>query len=228
MRLSYSRWSLYHGCPFKYKCKYILNLKEPPAGKAVMRGSTIHDMIEQYVAGLSNALPWDANNVLDVPPMGSKHPLQPVVERLRDWPTNDRHVEKELLLDIDMQPFPSTDPAFIVIFDAVAHHDGIVEVEEWKSGKPYDEHAEQRHLYATAALTTWNPKEVHVTTRYVDCTGSPAKLSVTPNDTKQMIELWQGRRETMMNDKILAPRPSGKCRWCHFRKSNGGPCPLDL
>jgi hypothetical protein len=26
------------------------------------------------------------------------------------------------------------------------------------------------------------------------------------------------------NDDIFAPKPSYGCRWCHFRKSNGGPC----
>jgi len=26
------------------------------------------------------------------------------------------------------------------------------------------------------------------------------------------------------NDDIFAPNPSYACRWCHFRKNNGGPC----
>jgi len=229
MRVSYSQWSLYHQCPFKWKCKYVLKLKEPAPTGAVSRGSDIHNMIEGYILKDSDMLPWDAGNSLNVPPMGSKHPLQPVVDMLRNWTTPDVHVEKPFYLDIDMAAFPAEgDEAYIVIFDAAAHKDGVVEVAEWKSGRPYAEHAEQRSLYATAALSIWAPKKVVVTTHYVDLTGDPASTVALSDALPDLKRVWQSRRESIINDTILAPRPNSKCKWCHFRKSNGGPCPLEM
>ena len=28
----------------------------------------------------------------------------------------------------------------------------------------------------------------------------------------------------LLTDTLFAPRPGPYCRWCHFRKENGGPC----
>ena len=225
MRVSYSKWSLYHMCPYKYNCVYNLGLKEvkDDTGSAMARGSIIHDMLENNILGNSTALPWDAGNTLKVPPMGIAHPMQETMYRLKSAPIVNAELSIEL--DINMKPVPEgTDAAFIVIFDAIARHDNRIEVFEWKSGKAWAEHAEQRHLYAAAALNIWNPEEVVVTTHYVDITSPPIETRVTKADAENMRVIWVNRRETMITDEILAPRPNSKCRFCHLSRDRGGPC----
>ena len=38
--------------------------------------------------------------------------------------------------------------------------------------------------------------------------------------------LWEQNVKPMFKDEIFAPLPSYMCRWCHFRKDNGGPCSM--
>jgi hypothetical protein len=35
---------------------------------------------------------------------------------------------------------------------------------------------------------------------------------------------WEDKTRPMLNDTIFAPKPGNACRWCHWKKSNGGPC----
>ena len=225
MRLSYSRWSCYHECPFKYKCKYILKLREPK-GEAMGRGTLIHDMLEQYILGKTDLLPWNENNSLGVPAMGAAHPMQSTMEFFKGGQT-----ERVIELDIDLAPNPKDgEPAFIAILDAdkFDKDTNTLHIGEWKSGKPYASHAEQRHMYATVGLGYLMPDHVIVTTHYVDISSNPVELRADYKDFKEMSSVWKNRRESMMNDTILAPRPNPKCKWCHFRKSNGGICPIDM
>lgn len=229
MRLSYSQWQTYAQCPFKWKAKYQLGYRDTFTGPAAERGSKIHNWIENYITHRATKLPWDEQGGVEkVPALGKSHPLQGVVQRLRDWPNGDRYVEKKFGFDIDWDPYPVDGDmaAFVAIVDAVAAANGTVEIAEWKSGKPSADHADQRLLYALAGLRVFLPKKVVVTTYYVDLTADPARIAVTPEAEKPLMDMWSGRRETILNDKLCAPRPNDKCKWCHVRKSNGGPCPL--
>lgn len=229
MRLSYSMYQCYTGCPMKYKFKYLMKLKDPFTGPAAERGTQIHNRIEHYIRGYDVKLPWDAERPMDkVPALGREHPLQGVADRFRNWPNGDKHAEKKFGFDIDWTPYPhdSDNTAYVVVFDAAACRDGTVEIAEWKSGKPSDSHADQRLFYSLAGLRIWLPKKVQVTTYYVDMTGPAKRITVTDNDEKELRDMWSQRREQIVNDNILAPNPGYGCKWCHYRKSNGGPCPL--
>ena len=229
MRLSYSQWQTYARCPFLWKAKYILGIKDVYTGPAAERGSNIHNWIENYILRRSDRLPWDETGGIErVPKLGKKHPLQGVVDRLRNWPNGDLYAEKKFGFDIDWTPYPTDSDltAFVTIMDAVASANGVVEIAEWKSGKPSADHADQRLLYALAGLRVFLPKEVVVTTYYIDLTSDPKRIRVPAAAEQELKDMWSGRRETIINDKILAPRPNDKCCYCHVRKSKGGPCPL--
>jgi CRISPR/Cas system-associated exonuclease Cas4 (RecB family) len=208
-----------------------MKIKELSSGPAAERGTQIHNRIEHYIRGIDVRLPWDAERPMEgVPPLGSSHPLHGVVNRLKNWPGGDRHVERKLGFDIDwdLHPHDADDTAYMVVLDAVGYANGTVEIAEWKSGKPREEHGEQRLLYGLAGLRTWLPKKVTVTTYYVDMTGPAKRITVTPDNEQELKDMWSNRRETIINDKILAPRPNDKCRWCYLRKSAGGPCPMNF
>jgi CRISPR/Cas system-associated exonuclease Cas4 (RecB family) len=230
MRFSFSLWSTYHQCPFKYKQKYLLGVKEPFSGAAAERGTKIHLMIEEYIRGYKTGLPWDeVGGAPKVPALGREHPMQGVVQRFHNWPTGNRHVERKFGFDIDWNPYPADrdDTAYVVVFDVAAYHNGVVEIGEWKSGKPYPIHFEQRLFYALCGLKLWMPNKVIATSYYVDMTSEAKRITVTPDNEKELQEMWESRRETIANDQIMAPRPNDKCQWCFYRKSNKGNCPLD-
>lgn len=46
----------------------------------------------------------------------------------------------------------------------------------------------------------------------------------TQADVPRLKELWAKRTKAMLSDTKFAPRPGAYCKYCHFRKSNGGPC----
>jgi CRISPR/Cas system-associated exonuclease Cas4 (RecB family) len=208
-----------------------MGLKEPFTGPAAERGTQVHNRIETYIRGQRDTLPWDAERPeFKVPALGRNHPMQAVCDRFRNWPNGDRHVERKFGFDIDWTPFPHDrdDTAYVVVFDAAASYNGKVEIGEWKTGKPYPEHREQRLLYGLAGLRLWYPKEVVVTTYYVDITSEPQRTRIPAAAEQELRDMWSSRRETIANDRILAPRPNDKCRYCHYRKSNGGPCPMNF
>lgn len=222
-KLSYSSWSTYNTCPFKWKCKNILGLDEGPSGPAAERGTAIHGMIDQYIAGTSNALPWAPDNVLKVPPMGYKHPVDGIVKNLRNLHALTEY-RVELTQDWEPWPPPGKPADAVVIFDAVKSYGTHTEIAEWKSGKPSDTHVDQRLLYALGAFMIYNPPEVRVTTYYIDMT-SPAQRNVIKREQlPKLLTLWNDRKDTMNNDDLHAPRPNPKCRWCAFSRAKGGPC----
>lgn len=229
MRLSYSQWNTYAECPFKWKAKYQLGVKGRGPGPAAERGIAIHNMLEMFVRGKDTRLPWDTvGGVKGVPALGKDHPMHNIMVRLRDWPNGDKYCEKKFGFSIDWDPYPhdSDTTAFLAIIDAVASANGVAEVYEWKSGKPKSSYAEQRLLYALAAHRVFLPKKVIVTTHYVDMTSPPERIVVGEEAVVPLQNMWSRNRETIMNDKILAPKPSEGCRWCDARKSAGGPCPM--
>jgi hypothetical protein len=106
-----------------------------------------------------------------------------------------------------------------VYFDGTRAH-----VLDWKTGKER-EYGEQLKLYATMILAS-HPEVDTVTTEicYIDLN----KQSPYPEYKRKEfpdLQAWLSARVGKLeNDDIFAPKPSYGCRWCHFRKSNGGPC----
>jgi CRISPR/Cas system-associated exonuclease Cas4 (RecB family) len=231
MRLSFSLWSTYHQCPFKYKQKYLLGVKEPFSGPAAERGTKIHLMIEEYIKNYKQVMPWDeAGGAPGVPKLGHEHPMTGVLQRYRNWPNGMRHVERKFGFDIDWYPYPADndDTAYVAVFDIAAVANGVVEIGEWKSGKPYPSHFDQRTFYGLAGLKLWpHAHKVQVTTYYADMTSEAKRITLTPDNERELQDTWESRRETIANDRIMAPRPNEKCNWCFYRKSNKGNCPLD-
>jgi CRISPR/Cas system-associated exonuclease Cas4 (RecB family) len=97
-------------------------------------------------------------------------------------------------------------------------------VVDFKTGKNKPEHFMQRELYALGALHVYaDIAKVVVEHWYLD--SAQVETSVFYRDQLEALkQLWAKRTKAMLHDKRFAPRPSNACRWCHFRKENGGPC----
>lgn len=149
----------------------------------------------------------------------------PVLAQFRDHPNGDRHTELRLGFDSEWYLCGGVSKTAwcVGVLDA-ARVSSKAYIGEWKSGKPKETHSDQRKLYALFALRRWLIDEVEVTTYYLEDTAPPDKLVVKTTAEDKLKSLWNGRVETMQNDKILAPRPGQGCYWCDYAKGKGGPC----
>lgn len=209
MGFSHSSIKVYEQCPYKYKLTRIEHRKEP-SGEAAERGKLIHSEFEHAIMGLG-MLPDTQSYWLDyVQELMLKH----------------TQCETEFAVTRDWTPCDFKDPNYWVrgVYDAVWHKDGHAHVLDWKSGKERD-YGDQLKLYATIIMVC-NPEIEHVTTEicYTDLNKR------VPHETYKRSELptlkaWlTGRIKKIEGDDIFAPKPDYGCRWCHFRKDNGGPC----
>jgi hypothetical protein len=118
--------------------------------------------------------------------------------------------------------------------DCAFHFDGTtLRVRDWKTGKfreeKNEEYLEQLELYALSALLLHEHiQEVRPDLVYLDVgvvyPPADAPLVYTRADIPRLKKLWEKRVKPMLTDTVFAPRPNNLCKWCHFRKDNGGPC----
>jgi CRISPR/Cas system-associated exonuclease Cas4 (RecB family) len=229
-RWSFTSWSTYNTCPAKYKFKYIEKVPGLPAGPAAARGTEIHESIANYIT-------MDDCDPDKLHPAVNKEVMLPVFDMYRDHGNGLRFVEVPIYFTKQWEDTIKGHPNRwgMAVFDAVRvggdwrvsddPHATVISIAEWKSGKPKDDHKEQRSLYALAGFARWiEPVEVRVTTYYVENTAPPARLTVKRSAEEKLQKLWNGRVEQLTEDEIMAPRPGYYCRWCDYSKERGGPC----
>jgi len=80
-------------------------------------------------------------------------------------------------------------------------------------------------LYATVLLASY-PEIDSVSTEvcYIDLKKRIQLKTYTREQLDELKEWLTSRITKIENDDVYAPKPDYGCRWCHFRKSNGGPC----
>jgi hypothetical protein len=215
MRLSYSGWSTYDKCPAKYKYSYIDKLARSEPGEAAQRGTKIHDSVEKF---------FQEGTPVSVEIRDTYQPwLESLAEEANcapewEWGVNDIWGHAD---------FKDDNAAWRGFFDLkavpLARGDELY-VYEWKTGKIYDDHAHQSSLYAAVGLCLhpW-ASSVTVTNVYFD-QGKNVERKTTRKELPAVIDIWNSRRQQVMNDDLMSPTPSFACRWCNFSKANGGPC----
>lgn len=109
----------------------------------------------------------------------------------------------------------------------------LVHITDWKTGRVYEEHKQQRSLYALAGLQlvelgqlAGGSKDVKLTAEhlYTDTTQS-ATEEYGMKDLKPLKREWESRIKGMMSDTRYPAKTGFHCKFCKFRKSAGGPCP---
>lgn len=240
---SYSRWTDYVKCPFLSKLKAIDKLREP-SNKALDKGRRVHAMAATLALG---KVPPLSKDDAELKPMlegllkkGAKFPveLETFEAEFCEIRTKIKNaqVECEWAFDRDWNRVdwfaPSAwlrikvDLHWLVEKKKGVQRETRVEIVDHKTGRWSSEHAEQRELYALGALLVY-PDAVVVRARhwYLDA-GKEEGFSVAwgPQDLDNLKQRWLNRTTAMLNDTTFAPKAGPYCRWCHFRKANGGPC----
>ncbi len=211
MRASYSFISLGERCGAAWFYRYITKIPSA-TGVAAQRGKRLHTAAERYLKGEIpiEQLPVEFWRIKTWMEMVSK--VNPLVEEV-------------LYLDADWKVCPPEGAAWIFIIDISYDLGDVGFVYDLKSGKPYDSHAEQLQLYATAQLSA-DPtfKEVEVGAVYLD---SGQTLYATRYSREQLPELqerWSAKRLAVIHGD-RKPNPSFMaCRFCSYAASRGGPC----
>ena len=109
----------------------------------------------------------------------------------------------------------------------------VVDIIDWKTGRCYPDHAQQRSLYALGGLRlvqigqlAGGSKDVQLTVKhiYLD-TGLRATEKYAMASLEPLKREWMARIKKMMNDKVFNATPSPRaCRYCKFNIKSGGPC----
>ena len=230
---SFSRYSDYKQCPLKAKLKHLDKIAEPKSA-AMERGSDIHSKAEGYIKGNLRTLPSELKTFADKFKMlrqaYNKRLQGMAVEDMwaftSDWgqTTWDNWINCWIRIKLDCAYY-------------VDHEMKILKICDWKTGKfraeMNEEYIEQLELYALAALLIYpHVEKVVPELVYLDAgvvyPSSDEAFTFTQKDLPKLKKLWVKRTKAMLNDKIFAPRPNDKCRWCYYRASNkvngGGQC----
>lgn len=210
MPLSYSAVKTYEQCPSKYKFSRIDRLPEP-SGPQAERGKTLHAEIEN---ALKNNLPLLSDDV--------KH----LAERIEEWKVVGAVSEMEIAVTDDWKEtsFDDKDSLFRGIIDLYYEENDCAIVIDFKTGKIRD-YSDQVAVYA-ALVMSCKPhiQSVRPIIEFIDHRQTTNYAVHKREDLEKMQKDLQTRVHRVQFDPVYAPNPSFLCRYCHYRKDNGGPC----
>lgn len=178
-------------------------------GESAQRGIDNHALIEAYLKGeielLPSVLSFYQNFLtgLKLYPIYPEHRIAVSKEwKLVDW-TNGW---LRCVLDLKLR-----DGTGAVVYD-------------WKTGKMYDDHYQQKQLYSIAVISEEPEiKRVRAVHVYLDLNKHTERTYERP-ELEAARSQWESRVAKMAADTEFIPNPTWKCRFCSFSKFKGGPC----
>lgn len=214
MKWSLTKLTTSEQCHAKYKFRYKDHLKSKPGGAAA-RGIDNHKTVELFVKGEIDGLPPD----LDF--------YQGFFTGLR---ATDKFPEHRVSLRRDLTVCEWDDPEVWVqaVLDLkVLCSPSIANVYDWKTGKIYDDHDDQKELYALCVFAEHpEVREVRAIHVYLDL-GQNREKTFHRDQVPDMWARWRTRvsfLERLDEGGIFVPNPGFMCRYCPFSRSQGGPC----
>lgn len=224
---SYSRYNEYVTCPARAYYKFIIKLPEPK-NQAMDRGISIHDKAHEYIIGKAKKFPRELETFRDELKWRKK---------LFKTPGKVIDVEETWAFKKDWSPTTWNDwnECWLRIKVDCAHYDyndDALIIDDWKTGRYRqefnDKYMEQLELYALGGFLQMPQVQTIIPQLdYVDIGLIFPIEEELVYDRSQMTALknkWKKKTNKMMNDTTFKPTPGAHCRYCHFRKSNNGPC----
>ena len=207
---SLSKLGTFETCRAKFKFKYIERLPEQRS-VAADRGVNKHKLIEDYINGISVSLPPEYSM------------YQGFLSNLKNM---GMQAEVKMALNDKWEPVPYDAPNvwWRGVLDAIIVQGNRANVYDWKTGKIYDDHDDQKDLYSSAVIQTHPEVEiVNATHVYVDLGKNRNKIYAR-HDIPTIREKWEARVGKMLEAQEYFPNPNFKCTWCGYGKSKGGQC----
>lgn len=212
---SLSALKLFERCKYAYKCRYLLRVPTT-YGAAAQRGVDTHKVIEMNLT--------------------EGHPLS--LELDQKWGNAFREIkqlpiqiEHKIGLTDEWTLAPNYKDAWSrMVLDAKVKKPGGYVIYDWKTGKEYDEHYEQKELYSLGVLSE-HPEETTVTAVhvYLDL-GKQTKREYHRDQLLARRAQWDSRAKKLQgyleagDTGQWIPEPNYFCKWCSYSKGNGGKC----
>ncbi len=209
-------WSLtslstYERCGFKYKLKYVERIPEIRSMQA-SRGVDFHRSVENFLTGAEPKLPPELDFYTEFLTGLKQHEIYPEhkVSLSRDWnPTTWEDGWFRGVLDLKLIPKEQNQTGFVY---------------DWKTGKPYPDHDDQKTLYSIALFaeqpTLRSVRAVHV---YFDSRRNIQK-EFHKDQVHSLRQQWESRVQRLEQNPEFIANPGFHCRWCGYRREIGGPC----
>ena len=206
---SYSSIKLFENCPYRYMRQRVTKDIVDEGGEASRNGERIHKFLEDRLKE-NTKLPQEVSHY---------EPLCKAVEQIAS--TGELHIEKELVLNPDLQPtgWWDADAWFRSKLDilVINGHDAVVM--DWKTGKRKPDFF-QMQIFAVQVFKHF-PDVVRVKTSLVWLKDN--KMDTETYNRLEANELWAeiikrvNRIETALEHDVWPARPSGLCRYCPAR-----------
>jgi CRISPR/Cas system-associated exonuclease Cas4 (RecB family) len=217
---SYSRVATHAKCAKKAFYQFVERRKEVES-EAIIRGKTIHAIAAAIIERQPVEISADTAELL--------RPAAALLNELSDRGT-DVKCELQQAYTFDWEPVDWFSPrAWLrVVFDVVDRSNMVnkhVRVVEFKTGKLYPEHEEQKSLYAVAAHALY-PDAVSVLVEFVyfDNPKHNSQVLYTAEKMPALREKWELKSKPLLSDTTFPVSPGPNCRFCPFRAATGGPC----
>lgn len=213
---SFSRLQDWRKCPFFAACKHLRKIKEP-GNDAMARGSAIDTLAKQWASSAPavKAIPAELKLFRKEFTEVRKHKdmqADPDWSFTRSWgqTTWNNWAECWLRVKVDLTYLTNQLRRLVVI--------------DYKTGQIKESHDEQLKLYAPAGMLIHpTVEEVETKLWYLDHGVETVKI-YKKSELKGLIAYWEQETKPMLADRRFSTRPGDYCRWCFYRKSNGGPC----
>mgnify|MGYP003643187511 CR=1 FL=1 len=224
--VSHSRMKTHEGCPRKAMYKFVEKIKEP-GNDAMNRGLEVHSGYEHWLLKHTGKPTDGKDGMLPVFPISSV--IEKDVKEYWDLPRAERYdiqAEQQVAFDKDwnVTSWFGPDAWMRVVFDSAftsPNKEHIV-LNDYKTGKVYDDHDDQAELYAVAGRKM-GAKKVNVKFYYMDQnTVQPYKFD--ENELDALVDKIEARALKVTSDRLFPTKPSWKCKWCFFSKQKGGKC----
>lgn len=211
---SLSKLGTFESCAAKYKFQYVDKFPRSTSASA-SRGVDTHAMVEQYLNSVLPDLPHDLSF------------YKGFLDGLKTLP--EIFPEKKIALTREWKPteWEGNETWYRGILDLlIPPTNGTIHIYDWKTGKIYDDHEEQRQIYALAAIALYpDAAEVSCTHVYLDLNDRRGR-TYHRDQLEGYRERWKRRFLAVESATEFPYNPQFACRWCSFTKSNGGPCPF--
>lgn len=110
-------------------------------------------------------------------------------------------------------------------------HGTVVHLCDNKTGKfseyEVEKYMEQLRLYAAGGAARFpHVEQFYVQLLFTDLgiVYPETPMLITRAEALKLQKKFSKQVQPMFNDTRFDPTPNSKCRWCHYRKENGGPC----
>lgn len=214
---SFSSWQTFERCKLTWYKQYVLKLPRTPPGAPAQRGIEMHKTIENHIK--------------------DGHPLTPELDRwsmafseIRAFPLFAEH---KIAVNRNWEVVDWRDPSAWcrAVLDLKAILPNMLSVFDWKSGKEYAEHYDQKELYAILALAehpeAYSCRAIHVYLDKKPGPGAQTRREYHRDSLPARRAAWAARAAKMEHylnmegSGHFIPEPNFSCRWCQWGQQNG-------